>query len=142
MRTLTLILAAALFTAAPVAAQNTAALVGEGRATVRVAARLVIPVYLNATETQTLTETWKGTGYTEYLATYTVRGNVGWDLVTRETPAGITVLDEDGNWTAGAATIGNGAATNGDTILVRVRVADTAAANWREQLRLEAVRGL
>lgn len=142
MRTLTIILTAALFTAAPIAAQTTALAVGGGRATVRTAAQLTIPVYLRAAETQTLTATWQGNGYTEYLATYTVRGNVSWDLVTKATPEGITLLAQDGEWTTGAATIGTGEVTNGATVLVRVRVTNEAAANWREQLQLEAVRGL
>lgn len=141
MRTLTLVLAAALFTAAPLAAQTTALVTGGGRATVRIEANLTIPAFVRATETQTLTETWKGTGYTEYLATYTVRGNVRWDLVTTA-PEGVTLLAQDGNWTAGTATIGNGDVTNGATVLVRVRVADGTATTWREQLQLEAVRGL
>lgn len=142
MRTLTLILAAALFTAAPLAAQNTALVAGRGRATVRIQANLGIPVYLRATETQALTETWKGNGYTEYLATYTVRANARWDLVTAAAPAGVTVLAADGTWTAAPTTIGTGDLTNGATVLVRVRVATTAAANWREQMKLEAVEGL
>lgn len=142
MRTLTLILAAALFTAAPLTAQTAAAAIGGGRATVRTTARLTIPVYLNAAETQPLTETFRGTGYTEYLATYTVRGNVNWELVTKQMPAGVTVLDQDGDWNADAATIGTGDATNGATVLVRVRVTTAAAADWREQLKLEALRGL
>jgi hypothetical protein len=115
---------------------------GRGRATVRVEATLVIPAYTQATETQTLTETWKGTGYTEFLATYTVRANVRWDLVTTTTPEGVTVLAQNGEWTAGNTTIGNGDVTNGATILVRVRVANGTAATWRDQLHLDAVRGL
>ena len=142
MRTITLIIAAAALTAAPLAAQTTALAVGRGTtATVRVQANLTIPAFIRATETQTLTETWKGNGYTEYLATYTVRGNVRWDLVTNATPEGVTLLAQDGEWTAGATTIGNGEVTNGATVLVRVRVATAAAPNWREQLQLEAVRG-
>lgn len=141
MRTLTLTLAAALFLAAPVAAQNTALVAGRGRAVVRIEANLTIPTYLHAAETQTLTETWKGTGYTEYLATYTVRANTRWDLVTTATPEGVTLLAQDGEWTAGNTTIGNGDATNGATILVRVRVANGTAATWRDQLQLDAVRG-
>lgn len=142
MRTLTLILAAALVTAAPLAAQNTALVAGRGRATVRIEANLGIPAYLRAAETQALTETWKGTGYTEYLATYTVRANTQWDLVATAAPAGVTILAADGEWTAGTAVIGNGDVTNAATILVRVRVATTAAANWREELKFEAVKGL
>jgi hypothetical protein len=142
MRTLTLILAAALVTAAPLAAQNTAMVVGRGRATLRIDATLQIPAYIRAEATQGLTQTWKGNGFTEYLATYTVRANTRWDLVTTTAPAGVTVLAQDGNWIAGAATIGNGEVTTGATVLVRVRVTNDAAANWKEQLQLEAVRGL
>jgi hypothetical protein len=141
MRTTTLLLAAALFTAAPLAAQNTALVVGRGRATVRVETALTIPAFIRAAETQTLTETFKGNGYTEYLATYTVRANTRWDLVATAMPEGVTILAQDGEWTAGAATIGNGDCTNGDRILVRVRVTTDAATNWREQLQLEAQRG-
>jgi hypothetical protein len=96
---------------------------------------------MHATETQALTETWKGTGYTEYLATYTVRANTRWDLVTTTTPEGVTLLAQNGEWTAGNTTIGNGDVTNGATILVRVRVANGTAATWRDQLHLDAVRG-
>lgn len=140
MRTLTLTLAAALLLAAPVAAQNTALVAGRGRAVVRIEANLAIPAFMQATETQTLTETWKGTGYTEYLATYTVRANTRWDLVTTA-PEGVTVLAQNGEWTTGNTTIGNGDVTNGATILVRVRVANGTADTWRNQLHLEAARG-
>lgn len=140
MRTLTLTLAAALLFAAPVAAQNTALVAGRGRAVVRIEANLAIPAFMQATETQALTETWKGTGYTEYLATYTVRANTRWDLVTTA-PEGVTVLAQNGEWTTGNTTIGNGDVTNGATILVRVRVANGTAATWRDQLHLEAARG-
>lgn len=141
MRTITLTLAAALFFAAPVAAQNTALVAGGGgRAVVRVEAKLLVPAITLATETQTLAETWKGTGYTEYLATYTVRANTRWDLVTTA-PEGVTLLAQNGEWTTGNTTIGNGGVTNGATILVRVRVADGTAGDWRDQLHLEAVRG-
>lgn len=142
MRTLVLVLAAALFTAAPLAAQSAALVTGRGRAAVRVDARLTIPAFVRATETQSLTETWKGSGYTEYLATYTVRGNVEWDLVSTAAPEGVTILDQHGNWTAGRTVIGNGEVTNAATVLVRVRVANGTEANWRDQLRLEAVRGI
>lgn len=141
MRTLTLVLTAALLTAAPVAAQTTALAVNGGRATIRIEANLTIPAFVRATESQALTETFKGTGYTEYLATYTVRGNTRWDLVTTA-PEGVTLLAQDGNWTAGTSTIGNGEVTNGATVLVRVRVANGTATTWRDQLNLEAVRGI
>lgn len=141
MRTLTLILAAALITAAPVAAQTTALAVGNGaRATVRVTAGLTIPAYLRATETVALTQTHKGNGFTEYLATYTVRGNVRWTLDALELPEGVTVLDQNGNWTATPATIGLGDVTNGATILVRVRVTDAAGTDWQQHLRIDAER--
>ena len=141
MRTLTLILAAALITAAPVAAQTTALAIGNGaRATVRITAALTIPAYLRATETVAVTQTHKGNGFTEYLATYTVRGNVRWTLDALELPEGVTVLDQNGNWTATPATIGLGDVTNGATVLVRVRVTDAAANNWQQHLRIDAER--
>jgi hypothetical protein len=105
-----------------------------------VEAKLVVPVFLLATETQAMAETWKGTGYTEFLATYTVRANTRWNLVTTA-PEGVTLLAETGDWTTGNTTIGNGDVTNGATVLVRVRVADGTPATWRDQLHLEAVRG-
>lgn len=140
MRTLTITLAAALLAAAPVAAQTSALSVGGSRATIRIQANLTIPAYLRAAESQALTETWQGNGYTEYVATYTVRGNVRWDLVSSAMPEGVTLLAQDGEWTTGAATIGNGEVTNGATVLVRVRVATGTAADWRQHLQLEAVR--
>ena len=140
MRTLTLILAAALATT-PLTAQTTALAVGNGaHATVRVTATLTIQAYLKATETVALTQTHKAAGFTEYLATYTVRANVRWTLEALELPAGVTVLDENGYWTATPATIGLGDVTNGATLLVRVRVTDTAAADWQQQLRIDAER--
>jgi len=143
MRTLTLILAAALVTTAPLAAQNTALAIGNGaRATVRFTAALAVPAYLRATETVALTQTHKANGFTEYLATYTVRGNVRWTLDALELPEGVTVLDQHGNWTAVPATIGYGDVTNGATILVRVRVTDTAAADWQQHLRIDAERAI
>lgn len=143
MRTLTLILAAALVTTAPLAAQTTALAAGNGaRATVRVTAGLTIPAYLRATETVALTQTHKGTGFTEYLATYTVRGNVRWTLDALELPEGVTVLDQHGNWTATPAIIGLGDVTNGATVLVRVRVTNAAALGWQQQLRIDAERAL
>lgn len=141
MRTTPLLLAAALFIGAPVAAQTTALAVGTGaRATVRVQATLNIPVYLRATETATLTQTWKGEGFTEYLAKYTVRGNVRWTLEAETLPAGVTVLDAQGNWAANLATIGYGTPTNGAELYVRVRVTDAAEAGWAEALNIEAIR--
>jgi hypothetical protein len=141
MRTTTLILAAALFIGAPVAAQTTALAVGTGaRATVRVQATLNIPVYLRATETATLTQTWKGDGFTEYLAKYTVRGNVRWTLEAVTLPAGVTVLDARGDWVPTLATIGHGDPTNGAELYVRVRVTDGAVAGWAEALQIETVR--
>ena len=142
MRTTTLLLAAALFTAAPLTAQQAAAYTNGGRATVRLAAGTTIPVFLRATETVAFAQTYKGNGFTEYLATYTVRGNTRWTLDATQVPAGVTLLDERADWTPGAAPIGRGDATNGTTVLVRVRVADGTAADWQQMLRLEAVRDL
>ncbi len=139
MRTTTLLTLAALLTAAPLAAQNTAVAVGTVRAEVRITAGMTIPVYLRATETAGFTKTREANGTTEYLATYTVRGNVDWTLDATNTPAGVTVLDLDGNWAATPTTIGMGDPTNGTTITVRVRVAQNAAANWQHALQLEAV---
>jgi hypothetical protein len=141
MRTLNILLAAALVTAAPLAAQTTALATGNGaRATVRVETTLAIPAFLQARETVALAQTHQGNGFTEYLATYTVRGNVRWTLDAQAIPAGVTVLDENGNWTPEPATIGLGTPTNGTTILVRVRVTDTAAANWQQNLAINAQR--
>ena len=139
MRTLNILLAAALVTAAPLAAQTTALAVGNrARATVRVQATMAIPAFLQAKETVALAQTHKGNGFTEYLATYTVRGNVRWTLEATAVPAGVTVLNEHGNWTAEPATIGLGDLTNGTTILVRVRVTDAAAAGWQQHLAINA----
>lgn len=140
MRTTTLITIAALLAAAPLNAQTTAVAVGRVRAEVRVAATVNIPVYLNATETVGFVQTYKGNGFTEFLATYRVRANTAWTLEAVTTPAGVTVLDQNADWLPTAATVGTGYATNGDAILVRVRVADGAAANWIDALRLDAVR--
>lgn len=141
MRTTTLFLTiAALLAAAPLGAQTTAFAVGGGRATVRMEAALTIPVYLRATETAAFVETHKGNGFTEFLATYTVRGNTRWTLEAAPLPAGVTILDERADWTGTTATVGRGDATNGATILVRVRVADGATTEWQQALHLEAVR--
>lgn len=141
MRTTTLLLTtAALLAAAPLGAQTTAFAVGGGRATVRIEAALTIPAYLRATETAAFVETHKGNGFTELLATYTVRGNTRWTLEAAQIPAGVTVLDERADWTGTDAIVGRGDATNGTTILVRVRVTDGTAADWQQALRLEAVR--
>ncbi len=140
MRTTTLITFAALLAAAPLNAQTTAVAVGRARAELRVAPAMTIPVYLNATETVGFTKTYQGNGFTEYLATYTVRGNTAWALTAVNTPAGVTVLDENAAWLPANATIGTGTLTNGDAVLVRVRVATGADANWMQALRLEAVR--
>ncbi len=139
MRTTTLIAVAALLTAAPLAAQTTAVAVGTPRATVRFAAALEIPVFLRATETAAFVQTHKGNGFTEYLATYTVRGNTRWALEAT-LPAGVTVLDENADWTPTQATVGTGTLTDGDAILVRVRVADGTPDDWRQALRFETVR--
>lgn len=141
MRTPTLLLTAALLMAAPVAAQTTAMAVGRGaRAEIRITANATIPVILQATETAALTETHKGNGFTEHLVTYTVRGNVRWTLDATALPAGVTVLDQSGNWTGENATIGLGQPTNDATVHVRVRVADGTADGWRQALRIEAQR--
>lgn len=141
MRTRTFLLTAALLMAAPLTAQTTAMAVGRGaRAEIRITAAATIPAFLQATETATLTETHKGNGFTEYLATYTVRGNVRWTLDATALPAGTTVLDQHGNWTAENATIGLGRPTNNATVLVRVRVADGTADGWQQALRIEAQR--
>lgn len=140
MRALNILLTAALVTAAPLAAQTTAMAVGNGaRATLRVETTLAIPAFLQAKETVAIAQTHQGTGFAEYRATYTVRGNVRWTLDATALPAGVTVLDENGNWTAEPATIGLGTPTNGTTILVRVRVADTAA-DWQQGLAINAQR--
>ena len=141
MRATNLISAAALFIAAPLAAQNTGLVVGNRRAAVRVEANLAIPVYVRAAEKVAMTETWKGAGFTEMLATYTVRGNTRWEL-TATMPEGVTVLDRDGNWVAGTAIVGEGNVTNGAELTVRVRVTNTAAAAWKNELRVEAGRAL
>lgn len=141
MRTQTLLLTAALLMAAPVAAQTTAMAVGRGaRAEVRITATATIPAFLDAAETTALTQTHKGNGFTEYLATYTVRGNVRWTLDATALPAGTTVLDQHGNWIGENATIGLGQPTNNATVLVRVRVADGTADEWQQALRIEAQR--
>jgi hypothetical protein len=140
MRTTTLITLAALLAATPLAAQTGAVAAGRVRAEVRIAAAITIPVYLNATETVAFTQTHKGEGFAEYLATYTVRGNAAWALEAVNAPAGVTVLDQHADWQPTAATIGTGFATNGDAILVRVRVAEGAAPDWKQALRVEAVR--
>jgi hypothetical protein len=141
MRATNLIIAAALFIAAPLAAQNTGVAVGTRRAAVRVEANMSIPTYVRAAESVTMTETWKGTGFVEMLATYTVRGNTRWEL-SATLPEGVTVLDRDGNWTADNAIIGEGDATNAAAITVRVRVTTAAAATWKNDLRIEADRAL
>lgn len=141
MRTPTFLLAAAFLFAAPLAAQNTALAVGRGaRAEVRITATATIPAFLQATETVALTETHKGNGFTEYLATYTVRGNVRWTLDATAIPAGTTVLDQHGDWTDDVATIGRGERTNNAAVLVRLRVVDGTAEGWQQALRIEAQR--
>lgn len=141
MRTRTLLLIAGLLMAAPLTAQTSAMAVGRGtRAAVRMTATTTIPAYLQATETAVLTQTHKGNGFTEFLATYTVRGNVRWTLDATTLPVGTTVLDQNGNWTAENATIGLGQPTNNATVLVRVRVADGTADGWQQALRIEAQR--
>jgi hypothetical protein len=141
MRTQITILAAALCLAAPLAAQNNALAIGRGvRAEVRITATAVVPVFLQATETAALTQTHKGEGFTEYLATYTVRGNVRWTLDATAIPTGVTVLDQKGDWTDEFAAIGLGQRTNNATVLVRVRVADGTAEGWEQALRIEAQR--
>lgn len=141
MRTPTFLLAAAFFFAAPLAAQNTALAVGRGaRAEVRITATVTIPAFLQATETVALTETHKGNGFTEYLATFTVRSNVRWTLDATVLPAGTTVLDQHGNWTGALATVGLGEPTNNAAVLVRLRVADGTADGWQQALRIEAQR--
>lgn len=123
------------------AAQTTALVTGNGaHATVRVETTRAIPAFLQARETVALAQTHQGNGFTEYLATCRVRGNVRWTLDTQAIPAGVTVLDENGNWTPEPATIGLGTPTNGTTILVRVRVTDAAAANGQQHLAINAQR--
>lgn len=141
MRATKLIIAAAFFFAAPLAAQTTGLAVGGRRAAVRVEANLAIPAYVRAAEAVALTETFKGTGYVEMLATYTVRGNTRWEL-TATMPEGVTVLDRDGNWVAGTAIIGEGDVTNGADLTVRVRVTTDAAATWKNAMRIEAGRAI
>ncbi len=141
MRASNFIIAAALFIAAPLAAQTTGLAVGSRRAAVRVEANMAIPTYVRAAEAVALTETWKGTGFVEMLATYTVRGNTRWEL-TATMPEGVTVLDRDGNWVAGSAIVGEGDVTNGAELTVRVRVTTAAAATWKNDMRIEAGRAL
>lgn len=141
MRTQTLLLTAALLMAAPLAAQPTAMTVGRGvRAEVRITANTTIPTLLQATETAAITQTYDGNGFTEHLVTYTVRGNVRWTLDATALPAGVTVLDQNGNWTGENATIGLGRPTNDAKVLVRLRVADGTADGWQQALRIEAQR--
>jgi|SRR5690606_31673706 len=141
MRAPTFILAAAMLVAAPLAAQTTAMAIGHGaRAEIRITAAANVPVILQTQETEAFVQTYKGNGFTEYLATYTVRGNVRWMLETEALPEGITALNVMGNWAATAATIATGQPTNGATVTVRVRVADGVAAGWQQQLKLEAQR--
>lgn len=110
------------------------------RAELRITATATIPAVLHTAETVALTETHKGNGFTEYLATYTVRGNVRWTLGATALPAGTTVLDRHGNWTGADATIGLGEPTNNAAVLVRLRVADGTADGWQQALRIEAQR--
>ncbi len=140
MRTTTILTLAALLAAAPLTAQTAAVAVGNVRAEVRITAGMQIPVYLRATETAGFVQTHRGNGFTEYLATYTLRGNTGWALEAVATPAGVTVLDVNADWAPVNATIATGTATDGDAVLVRVRVADGTAADWRQALRFEATR--
>lgn len=142
MRTATLLLTALLLatTAADLTAQNAATVVGAGTGTVRVVAGAAIPEILNLRQTAQPTATWQGDTFTEYTLKYQVAGNVRWDLVANMVPAGVTVLDTQGDWIREGATTATGTPTNGTEITVRVRIADGAAITWAQDLRLDARR--
>lgn len=142
MRTTTILLTALLLatTAADLTAQNFATTVGAGTATVRTTARTSIPEILRLRQTETQAATWQAETFTEYTLKYQVATNVRWDLVAFVVPAGVTVLDTQGDWTGDGTTIANGTPTNGTEITVRVRIADGAAVTWATDLRIEARR--
>lgn len=142
MRTLPLLLTALLLatTAAEVTAQNVATVVGAGTGTVRVAGHTTIPEILNLRQTAQPTATWQAESFTEYTLKYQVATNLRWDLVAFTVPAGVTVLNAQGDWIGEGATIAIGAPTNGTEVTVRVRIADGAAVTWAQDLRIEARR--
>lgn len=142
MRTTALLLTALLLatTAADLSAQNVATTIGAGTATVRATARTTIPEILRLRQSEQQVATWQAESFTEYTLKYQVATNLRWDLVALVVPAGVTVLDTQGDWTGEGATIANGTPTNGTEITVRVRIADGAAVTWATDLRIEARR--
>lgn len=142
MRATTFLLTALLLatTAAEATAQNFATAVGAGTATVRTTARTTIPEILRYRQTEPQVATWQAETFTEYTLKYQVATNVRWDLAAVTVPAGVTVLNTQGDWTGEGATIADGTPTNGTEIVVRVRIADGAAVTWAQDLRIEARR--
>jgi hypothetical protein len=84
--------------------------------------------------------TWQGTSYTEYLIKYSVAANIRWEVTAEALPHGVTVLAWGGEWRNGTdldRVVDRGVQTNGTEVLVRVRVADGASVNWRDELRID-----
>ncbi len=142
MRKATFLLIALLLatTAADLTAQNVAMVVGAGSGSVRVTGGATIPEILNLRQTAQPTATWQGDTFTEYTLKYQVAGNVRWDLVANTVPAGVTVLDTQGDWIREGATTATGTPTNGTEITIRVRIADGATPTWAQDLRFDARR--
>lgn len=131
-------LALAALVAAPVAAQaQPATLVGGGRATVPLAATFTVPEIRQVRAIAGPVVTWQAERFTEVLLTFSVRTNTAWELVAEGVPAGVTVLTAAGAWTATAAAVEEGRATNHTEVKVRVRVADGATPTWADELRLD-----
>lgn len=122
--------------------QTTAYATGEGaRATVRTAVGLSIPAMFRVVAVGAPEATWQGENYTEYLITYTVAANTRWQFAADALPHGVTLLVLGGEWRGAKDSdlvVQRGAVSNGTEVRVRVRVADGASINWRNELRFRA----
>lgn len=139
----TTMLAMLLIVPVAVDGQQSAVAVGNGaRASVRASVGLTMPAMFRVAEVAPATATWQGERYTEYLVKYSVAANVQWAFAADALPHGVTLLARGGEWRGDKDSdlvVQRGAATNGTEILVRVRVADGASINWRNELRFHAV---
>jgi hypothetical protein len=136
------LIAALVLVPAVASAQHKATAYGPGaRAVVNATAGLMMPEMFRVVESAAAQATWQGDRYTEYLIKYTVAANTQWSFAADALPHGVTLLARGGEWRGALDSdlvVQRGAVTNGTEVLVRVRVADGASINWREELKFSA----
>lgn len=97
--------------------QNSAVSVGGSTGTVTTTATLTIPEMVNITRSGFPIRV----GNNEYKEQFVVRTNINWEVVIHNIPAGIRVLDKNGQWVTDSAVIAQGVPTNRTTVMVQYR---------------------